>query len=202
MRIFFLIMVMNLSIIGCSKGSNPVRFSKIERNVEKTTQKVTMTQAPAIETPTRNYTLLEMYLAEMVTKEFFMSWFFMEIKQFREKVYLIKQEIETKLPLSQHDVDRILILEYAMNEGIKKFNDRNIIYRGKNVIQAGLSSRKPSEDPEEEILSNVYTVKDVQREGMPAKAISDNPDGFINSFIKYGFKIQEVDFLNRNHKKQ
>ena len=193
MKSVLLAVVVGLLTLGCSKSSNPVKFSKVEEPVQMAPA------AAANETPAivqRTYTLIEMYLAEMITKEEFMAWFFKDAPQYRNKLLSVKAEIEIKQPLSPQDINKILLLEYAMNTTIRKFNDRNVLLRTHNVLRAAIDSTDGRKTKPEVIKDNTYTLSEVQRRGLPAKAISDNPMGFLGSFLRYGFKIEEVDFFN------
>lgn len=200
MKFSFLAVVI-LVVVGCSKGSNPVQFSNVEKAqsvTESTDGQVN--SAPAIVAPERDYTILELYLAEKITKEYVMAWFFMDIREYRNKIFDIKSEIRTKQPLSQNDIEKILVLEYAMNQVIRKFNDRNVLYRTKEVVGAAIRSAKTRENSSQEIYDNAYGVDQVRKKGLPAKAISNEPIGFLGSVTKYGFKIEEVNFLDRDVK--
>jgi hypothetical protein len=191
MRIAILVVI--LFLIGCSKTSNPVHFSKAVSKVTTSASGET-TSENKLKIP--NYTLLEMYLHGIVTKEYVMAWFFEDARHFREKLLIIKDEIKSKMPVSNHDRNLILVLEYAMNTLIRKFNDRNVLSRSKEIFSAAIESSKEYEDRVQEYTENFYDLGTVKNGGAPAKVISDQPIGFLGSFFKYGFKIEEIDFFD------
>lgn len=168
-----------LLIMSCSRGSNPYQFEKIEK------------PAPEMQTRTveKKYTLLELYLNERVTADYFIKWFFQDQEGYRSRLFFIKDEIEMKMPLSVHDERMIIILEYRMNRIIQSFNRKNFFRRATDFVVAAYESRQQKND---KANSN-------EDEDNLAKIISDNPNGFMNSFFKYGFKIEEVDFLSDNN---
>ncbi len=185
--------------VGCSKTNSPVHFSKIASQTagqaEVSSQESKESQESTRPQVAIRYTLLEKYLNGLVTKEYVMAWFFEDARSFREKLFVVKDEIYGKMPMSQHDVNLILILEYAMNTHIRKFNDKNIFVRSKDIIHAAVKSADEYDDQIEEYIENYYDIARVKNEGAPAKIISDQPIGFLGSFVRYGFKIEEVNFF-------
>lgn len=166
-------------MFGCSKTDNPMVFTKVEKPVLK----VVPPPAPAP-------TLMELYLSERIGTDYMMNWLFKDYKQYRYKLFYIKGQVELKEPLSSHDRDRVLLLEYVMNDAIRRFNNRNFFSRAGSVIQAGIESRNANPKDTAESL------KDIKNKGASAKHISDSPLGYFNSFTRYGFKIEKVKLLN------
>lgn len=164
---------------GCSKVENPMVFEKIQPPPVKI--------APP---PPPEYTLLDLYLMEQIDTDYMMNWFFKDYKGYRYKLFYTKSLIESMEPLTQHDRDRILLLQFTMNEAIQKFNNRNFFARATAVVRAGFESRdKNRKDPQE-------SLSDIKNQGASAKHISDNPVGFLGSFNRYGFKIEKVKLLD------
>ena len=77
-----------------------------------------------------------------------------------------------------------------MNDAIRRFNDRNFFSRASSVISAGIESRNVNQK------DNPESLRDIKDKGASAKHIADSPLGFLNSFTRYGFKIEKVKLLN------
>lgn len=184
---------------GCS-NNNPVQFSK-EAQANQNSQEATRansnakTQSTAISSPANVYTLLELYLMEKIERDYMMAWFFKDIRIYRAKMVLIKNEITSKKPLSSHDTNRILLLEAGMNDSIRTFNQRNLFARTREVFNAAV--RSSDYYTFKERIRSDYTLPEIERQGVPAQAISNNLPGFLGSIMKNGFQIENVDFLDR-----
>lgn len=161
--------------MSCSRGSNPYQFSKVEKKAVEPAPQVETQVAP------RSYTLLEQYLEELISVNDFVAWFFQDQSGYRGRLYDIKSEIKTKVPLSDGDTNRILVLEYRMNRIIREYNERSLFKRAADFRSAVIDSYNNNKKRNKENL---------------AKIISDNPLGFLNSFFKHGYKIEEVDFFS------
>lgn len=161
-----------LLMMSCSRASNPYQFTKVES--------VVLEEPLSVQVSKREYTLLELYLQESISADEMIEWFFQDQPGYRDRLYSIQSEVDRKLPLSPKDEQRLIVLEYRMNRIIQTFNRRNIFSRATDYAVAAFESRKAETESDE---------------GNPSKIVSDNPMGFLNSFFKNGFTIEEVDFL-------
>jgi hypothetical protein len=177
-------------LVGCA-DKNPVQFSNPTKCAPETTQTAVSENESVPEK--KSYTLLELYLLEKIEREYMMAWFFKDVRLYRDKLFLIKDEIYSKRPLSLHDRNRVLLLEAGMNDAIRKFNERNILSRTKDVAAAALHNEF---FPKEKVKTE-YTLEEIQKNGLPPVAISNDIYGFLGSLHKYGFQIEPVNFLDR-----
>lgn len=137
--------------------------------------------------------VFELYLMGQYNREYMVAWIFSDAEGFRARIFDIKTQIASYAFIEPHFQDRIIDLENDLNFIIQKFNDKNLFVRTYQVAASGLE--KYFRDGDYAIsVSPTY----LRQEGMSPITLSDSVHGVVNSVIKNGFTMEEVDLLCRS----
>lgn len=158
----------------------PVKFSKQDTGeTEVVTEEINKEVTP-----------LDHYLNGSWSLNYMISWMVSDIQDFRGKIYDIKYEIKT-LALDDAATNKILVLEYRLNEAIRKFNSKGLFSRVWEVGDAIATRNELGED-----ISVSESLDSLELDGLSALSISDSTWGIFNKVIQSGFSLEEIRFID------